>query len=487
MDQFNNFSPIKINISENLERLWNQLGVDARTRNDQISEIQKQCEKIYNDNIKSLEEQCKNTKAQIIQLQNKHKQAMAAYGIPEKEIYSSFKPLEDNNLLAQLAASEKEYNQFRIKITEQIQKIENFVLICKESFDALETPLKDRGEFANVGETDFTRERIERFRIKVEELHKEIAARANQINHTKQKIREILNEISDYSTESIENLLKKDDVSNSYIKALDELEKNVTKEKDTRLQQLNDLALDITNSWDTLNTPQEERDNFIRQYSDLSRRTLDACNEEIKRLKEKENEILPKLIEGKRKELANLYETLHVSLESRSHFDKESCKEDDDILHKEYQFLSDEIIKLKKFQDKFHPILVEIAKRETILSDYEYVCSIQNDPKRLTSRGPGMAQQLMKEEKARQRYKFTLPHVEQKLYQLLNDYFKENNKHFEWDGQPYIERLSQDNIAKSNSARDSSRKAKTLPKTKKEPLRVSQNHNPNFKFTSFKF
>ena len=477
-------SPVTIQITENLEQLWNQLGLDAKMRNEQMNQMKEKCEKIFNDNLVLLNQQCNNTKEKIKQLQNKHKQAMAAYGIPETEIYSSFKPIEDTNLLAQLAAAEKEYEQFRIKITEQIQKIENFVLICKESFEALETPPEDRGEYASVGETDFTRERIERFRIKVEELHKEINARASQIKSTKNRIISALNMISDYATPEINALLNKDKVGNSYIKALDDLEKNVMKEKESRLQQLNDLALDITNSWDTLNTPQEERDEFLKQYNNLSLKTLEDCRKEIIRLKQKENEILPKLLEGKRKELANLYAALHISLESRAHFDKTACKEDD-ILHAEYQFLSEEIIRLKKIQDKYHPILVEINKRETIIEDYQYVCSIQNDPRRLTSRGPGMGQQLMKEEKARQRYKFTLPHVEQKLYQLLTDYFKENNTHFEWDGQPYIEKLSQENIAKAAS--NETKKAKTLPKKPKMPLHPNQNYNPNAKVMSMKF
>lgn len=474
-------SAIIIRITPQMEQLWNKLGIDAKVRTDQVNQLQWKCDDIYENSIKDLNNQCSEVRKQIEQLQQKHKQAMAAYGIPEKEIYSSFKPIEDNNLLAQLSAAQKEYELFRVKITEQVQKIENFVLICKESFDALEVSTEERGEFAEVGETDFTRDRIERFRIKSEELQKEIKERQSQIKATKQRINKTTKQMSDYCDETLNKLIKKGDVGNSYIMALDECEKRATKEFETRAQQLRDYALDITNSWDTLNTPDEERKEFIKKFSDLSISTLEACKQEISSLKEKEMEMLPTLIEGKRDELSNLYSTLHISVESRSHFDK-SAYDDKERLHEEYQFLSNEIIRLKKIIEACHPILIEIGKRESIIEDYEYVQSIQNDPHRLTSRGPGMAQQLMKEEKARKRYKFTLPNVEKKLEQLLLEYYKENNKHFEWDGHPYIEKLS---IKQEATTQPEEIKAKST-KPKRVPLHVNQNVNPNTKSMSMR-
>ena len=55
-------SPVTIQITENLEQLWNQLGLDAKMRNEQMNQMKEKCEKIFNDNLVLLNQQCNNTK-----------------------------------------------------------------------------------------------------------------------------------------------------------------------------------------------------------------------------------------------------------------------------------------------------------------------------------------------------------------------------------------------------------------------------------------
>ncbi|EAY03062.1 hypothetical protein TVAG_171600 [Trichomonas vaginalis G3] len=470
-------SPIQIRVSQDLDMLWDQLGVEAKDRVSAMASIQQKCLEIYNAYVLQVQKQTAETKMLIAQIQQKHKQAMAAYGIPEKEIYECFKSSNSVQLLEQLAAAKLEYEQFKVKITEQVQKIENMVLVCKDLFDALEVPPEKRGEFQDVGETDFTRERIERFKIKVESLQNEVKVRTAQIDQIKSRINKIITtEMTDYKDDDLK-LLDSKSVHDSYIKALSELEKRVNAEKSRRVSDLSSKAMVMIHLWDILGVKKEQREGFLAGYTNINNNTLDAMQQEIEKLTEERDKLLPKLIEGRREEVNDLWTMLHISVENRPHI-----VSDGKDLALEYKLLEDEILRLKEFQMNCHDILEVIFQREGIISDYNYAQNVENDPSRLLSRGKGMAKQLINEEKARRRYAIILPKVNKKLRSLLIDYYKKNKKHFEWDGIPYIEKLDQqEDSSKSKSQRkdrenipcnseDVEEKAASLPKSPRHQI-----------------
>lgn len=473
--------PVQIRISTDLESLWDQLGVEHKDRISIMASMQEKCMELYNSQVLQVQKQVAETKMLISQIQMKHKQAMAAYGIPEKEIYETFKNIENTHLLEQLSSAKLEYEQFKVKITEQVQKIETMVLVCKDLFDALDVPSEKRGEFQDVGEADFTRERIERFRVKMESLQSEVKARTVQIDQIKNKINQIItNEMTDYKDDDLK-LLNSKSVHDSYIKSLSDLEKRVTAEKNRRLQDLSNKAMIMIHLWDILGVSKAEQDSFLSQYPNINEQTLAAMQEEINKLTEERDKLLPKLIEGRREEVNQLWQILHISVENRPHI-----VSDGSDLSLEYKALEDEILRLKEIQMKCHDVLEVIFERERIIADYNYAQNVEKNPSRLLSRGKGMAKQLINEEKARRRYAVILPKLNKKLKNLLLEYHKKNKKHFEWDGIPYIEKLEEADVQKSPRRKENApcneiedEKASSLPRspqTKIEsPLRPNNN------------
>jgi hypothetical protein len=68
----------------------------------------------------------------------------------------------------------------------------------------------------------------------------------------------------------------------------------------------------------------------------------------------------------------------------------------------------------------------------------------------------------MREEKARRQYRKVLPKVEKKLLQLLTEYRAANERDFEWDGRPYVERLA-DVAVEPTAQKTAPKKGKTPP------------------------
>jgi hypothetical protein len=82
--------------------------------------------------------------------------------------------------------------------SEHTQKLENQMWIATDLFDWLGTATpatSERGEFTELGNPDFSRERIERFRAKISELKLEIQIRMEQLQAMQPEISSIHEEL----------------------------------------------------------------------------------------------------------------------------------------------------------------------------------------------------------------------------------------------------------------------------------------------------
>jgi hypothetical protein len=208
------------------------------------------------------------------------------------------------------------------------------------------------------------------------------------------------------------------------------------------MDQLTQYAIEITHLWDLLNVEDEHRTAFLQSHSTIGEGDLEACGAEVVRLSELRNEHLPTLVESQKVEAEGLWEKLHIATESRPQFDPQSGDQSVSKLVREFSFYEEEIVRLKKLTVALHPLLSAIEEREEIIREYESVSQATSDVHRLLSRERGCAHQLLREEKARRRYKGALPKVEKKLLQLLAEFKSTHGTDFEWDGIPYIEHLT---------------------------------------------
>ena len=467
-------SPIQIQINSELENLWNSLGIDPTDRNLQIQQLISEMKIIYINHIDKLKKDCINTREEIENVINRHRKAMEAFGMPENEISQTFPQIQSTNLLRQLNEVSKQYEGFKVVIADRVQKIDNLVHIAKDLFNCLEIPQKDRGEFNEIGEIDFTRERVERFKDKIEELKLLVEKRKTEITSYHQRIQTLLIQTGEGNNQFYQSILSTPSVGITTLNQLKDIEIELKNHKEQRVSELSEMAVTITHLWDILSITEKERKEFLSKYSDVGPNVIKSCKDEILRLSKLRDEKLPNLIAQQRQEVTHLWEKLHIAVESRPIFVKDLLTESD-LLFKEYQFLEQEILRLKRIEVEHHLILETINQREEIINEYQDVLNVSNDPNRLTSRERGMAQQLIKEEKARRRYKTVLPKVDKKLSQMLIDYKKKNGKDFEWDGKPYLEKIYPTNL--NINIEDIEKKGNTLPKNPKKVMFLKNNEN----------
>lgn len=458
----------EVKISTQMQDLWDKIGIDEQGRKGQTEELVSAIQDTYNSTIKRLEDEYQRTKNEINEVQAKHRKAMIAFGMDQAEIDKNFLPLKEDHLLQQLAQSKQAYDGFKLVCADRISKLEKLIHVCNGLFNELGIPKQDRGEFAELGETDLTRERCERFKLKIEELENQKTQRANDIAHLRKQINKVAKEIGRDINQ--EQALIDISLTQQHLTQLQELHQSLEEEKTKRVSTLSEIAVTITHLWDLLHISIEERASFLQAHNDVSDSSISDAKIEVNRLSKLRDEQLPALIDAQYAEVEKLWNYLHISIESRQKFHQDPY---DTTRMKEFLFIEGEVLRLKKLAIEWHPILELIEQRDTIISEYEELKAVTSDPHRLTSRDHGSAQLLMKEEKARRRYKFTLPRLEKSLKELLIEYKEKNSIDFEWDGAPYIDRLTHvvlDEPKKKRLNVEDSKKSKTLPLKHQGPI-----------------
>ena len=479
---------IEIKISPQLSDMWTKLGLGKDEREMEFNALKKLLLNQYHIYIQTIQSRVQVTRDEVTEMSTKLADLMRAYGQSKEDIDQSTVIPSDIPLLQQLRFLKANYETFQHNSKDRISKMESTINVINQYFDVLEYPTESRGEFASLGNTDFTRERMKRLSLKLEELKIEKQRRIDHIARLKEKINDLAVELSISGEDDITQILCLNSLSTSAIQSVENCLKRLQKLRADRVEMISQFAVEITHLWDALQVPQHERDIFLAQHSTLGSDVIQSCEEEIKHLIEIRDSQKKDLLASQRQELNALWDSLHVPHELRI------LPEGNEI----FGVIEQEIIKLKQFCVENHDLIETINKREKLISDYEECMNASNDPQRLTVRTHECAKKLLNDEKIRKQYKTQLPKIDQKLIKMLRLYKKKKGEDFYWDGKPYISRLSSsvlrnegiDNIARNanmmNSNKSDFNKYKTLPKKMFSRTASPRSHNPfGSKYFSF--
>ena len=487
-------APFEVRVSETMQALWNELGLDDDAQQTEFGELREAFQQVYQQFVDKLSNRCKETRSEIEHVQSIHKQAMKAYGLSESDINDALPAIESANLLEQLETAKQAYQNFKMTCSDRIQKLEGLAHTANDMFDALGVPAEERGEYAEVGDIDYSRARIERFRKRIQELKSDVEERTREVRAAKTTINNLVTELKFTLSDADKEMVESEKIDTETLKRCKELTESLEVFKKKRVDEISQLAMEITHLWELLNISDKERAEFLKSHSTIGEEVLTSCKEELERLSKMRDERIPELIEHQKQEALELYERLHIAVDSRPVFN-EPCSAADRP-QREFMFYEAEIVRLKKLLMSVTPIITSIEEREEIISEYETFGQTNTDAQRLLSRGPGYAQQLMREEKARRRYKVVLPRLDKKLYAMLKEYKEANGVDFDWDGEPYIAKLGdvQEDLApRKRTAPKKKRRSKrneacrTLPPSQHlKVLPTTENDPDNHPVTSFR-
>lgn len=470
-------------ISPRLEELWRKLGADKDERHSEVQTLAKILTTQYNNYIQSVEQRCNDTQNKIKEIIHKHKQSMKAFGYTQQEINESVNYSQQLPLNQQLIQAKAGYESFQKICQERITKMETILSEIKKYFEDFGIEPANQGEFSELGDSDLTRERLQRMQQQLEKLKVEKLKRVDRVIKLKEAISSLASELSITVEEDIIHFMTQSIVTKSSIESLEECCNHLKQIRADRVEQISQMAVEITHLWDLLDIDDNYRNQFLARHSTLGADVIASCNAEINRLTDLRDQNLNRLIVSQRKEVVDLWNSLHVPQDERL-----EIAQDDDI-KTEFDLLEAEILRLKRYSVEHHDLLESIIEREKIIREYEESKVAVSDPNRLTSRSHAQAKQLMREEKARKQFKTTLPKIERKLYQMLREYKKTNGINFLWDGRPYIELLSHIERGLDNSAAHANRAqsprripgivsqtSKTLPNRRAKSPRIPNEH-----------
>lgn len=413
----------------NLESLWHELGLlpseiekEKNKLNKLISEVRYKArkeasfEKIQiNDEIQKIKEH--------------HIKLLRAIGASENECEIVKQTGFEGTLRQRLAEVRNNFDIFKPKCAELITEFEELKKQSDELFDKIGYSIEDRGEFAEVGDTDLSKERQQRFREKIRELEEEASERTKEFGILKEKVQNITSKLGCTISPRIDQLLNSNDISTDSIETIQEYLEDLSVIRNSRISQISELALSISHEWDLLDVPEQEKQAFVESHSQLTEKCIQDFSDELLRLQKIRNEKLPELIDRVKYDILSVCQTLHYTQ-----------KEIDDTLSNVKEILGDNMKTFSEYENVLfnmkrklalsQPIIDLMKQRDELKKEYDEVETEENalkdnrDDKSLDKRA----------EKIRRRYKFVLPRVEKKILIAVLEYKQANGTDFLWDG-----------------------------------------------------
>ncbi|KAH0791790.1 Microtubule associated protein (MAP65/ASE1 family) [Histomonas meleagridis] len=464
----------ELHIVPQLIELWKTFGLNKDERDSEKQVLNNLLIQEYQKYVESIKTKCKNMQNEITNVLQNYESAMKSYGYSKEEINEALKAASSTlPLRQQLQIANSKYDAFLKSCQERKDKMQFLMNELNKVFTALGIPKEERGEFSELGETDFTLERQARMQKKLNELQTEKQKRIDIVQKLKGQITSLASELSLTIEEDITTFLGKCVVTKQAIQSLKDCAKRLQSIREERVASISQMAVEINHLWDLLEISEEERNHFIARHSTLGIDVINSCQAEIKRLSAQKEEKLQTLIVIQRKELNELYETLHIPIEERN-----VIKKTNDISD-EFSQTEKEILRLKSIYIEFHDIIEVINQREEILRNWNECKVASSDPNRLMSRTHEGAKRLMKEAKARTDYKTVLPKIERKLFSMLKEHKQKTGKDFMWDGELYIKKLeSKYSLAENDKNVSNTPKPRHKATKVKNRVRVEQTTTP---------
>jgi len=450
--------------------LWVEIGLD---RNEELEKIENLILGFKNEYIENYREKCDNFANEIEEKKLGYINILTSMGETEDNITQIIYSGNQGSLKERNLSVLNAFEPFQEQYEKRMQLFHSVLHELSFYYDFFNIPDEER-EIINY--SDISLSRFHDFSSTL----RDIKDKYDNFNREKRIIAEQLEEISNVvgiplRSETQEIMLKKQIT----IEELAYLKKELTQYKEikiTRVNQIAELALEMTTLWDSMNVSEDERKKFVSLRTKLTYNDVMYCVNEIQRLIKKRTEqlqgiISKRIIEIKEKSIAmglkeeEIDEMIHniekpcpdnetepssereIMISQMEDPKSESEKPEIEIgdlistvaeekLNRYYENLERLYLDISKKYHDSQPIIELIKQRETIVSEHN-ICSTINTQ---TKAKPDHAI-ILRLEKAKRRYQSVLPRLDKKLKVLLDEYRNSNGTDFLWDGETYSDKI----------------------------------------------
>lgn len=424
---------ITFKIDPHLESLWNQIGFDEIRKSSETQRLEQVLYDSYYGFVRETSEEADKRRQELSDSQKELQRLQRIFGDTEV-----FEIDPTKTLIEQKADTDAAIDVINKRYKTRMSQFVKLHQRINEYCESLGITPEDRGEFAELGDSDFTQERLERFKEKYVELQREEKRRRNLLSSLQYNIQEHTEAMHEEIPEREEQIILKQSIItedlgilNQYLEELEELKGDRTKE----VVRLNN---EIYHIYNVLHTPKEDR---IEKRYDPTRENLDTLAKEVEFLRDEYNSKLPQMIEDVKLEILEMCEILRIPDEQRPHYDGDDMESELSYYEHEHSILSIKVASVRPIIDLIDEI--EELKNRPDLDESLEAAESNIEKKQI-------------EEIANDEYQFKIQILERQLLLMLIDFKNEYGYDFEVKGVPYISTLSTVPISNEETLGESS-------------------------------
>ncbi|XP_024027609.1 65-kDa microtubule-associated protein 8 isoform X3 [Morus notabilis] len=465
---------------QELQMIWNEVGEDKFEREKVLLDLEQECVEVYRKKVDAANTSRARLHQELAEAEAELTHLLLSLGErsfparPEKMTGTLKEQLDSITpaLREMRLKKEERVNQFRA-VQSQIQKIAAEIAGRPE--------VNDSSLNLKMNENDLSLKKLEEYQTELQRLHNEKNERLQRVEKyidVVHKLSTILgldstNIISDVHPSLNDLCGISKNISNSVLATLNSTVESLEEEKQKRLEKLHQLGKALTNLWNLMDTPFQERRLFshvirllsvssteISDPGSLTQNILLQAEAEVKRLDQLKASKMKELFLKKQKELEEICHRSHMEIPSRAEMDNIiNLISSGEIDHADLLISMDEQISKAKEEAYSRKAIMEKAEKWMLACDEEHWLEEYSMDENRYSVSRGGHRNLRRAERARITVN-KIPALVESLIEKTNSWEEERRKVFLYDEVPLLAMLEEYNVFRQEKEDEKQRQRK---------------------------
>ena len=411
---------ISFKIDPSLDKLWTAMGLTQVEKAEESKKLEQELLKAYQNFIAETTSSCEDLRSELREalLEFQHVQIVFGDTSPQPILNPKTSLRDQVNEVYEMI------DEIKYRYQDRIQAFDEVYETLQEQYRILRVGEENQGEFAQVGEEDLTKERLDRFRQMAKNLDHELDQRTKLFDTLASELTAILNDVQEFPSDRVQEILDEKYVDNESITLLKDTVRKYKNMKENNMEQIQELWTKIEHLYDLLDIKGKDQ---IQKPQNPSVEAVDTLNLEIQNLQEQADARVPVVAKQLNQQIKDICEELRMPKKMRPKYTGSNQEE-------EVLYLKRELKKLQETQIKTQPIIDIISELETLKNAQTQDSKQSSSLSQTRETGRAGNRRLTAEEKNRKMAREKIPQLEQKLLKLLVQYREENGYDFEFDG-----------------------------------------------------
>ena len=411
---------INVNIEEELEELWAEMGLTPEQIEEQWNILSQKIEILIQSFLKETHDKVQNLRQEAEKVETQVVQQMKFFDLGDDYGLNSQAPL-----IKRIDIAKRRLNNLVEATADQKEDFDKCYEELQHCFDLLE--IEDRGEFADKGE-NYGINKIDAMTDKTNELQAKIVENQSEVNELCEQLTDL------HDILELEKFVKPKTCGDPTLESLHSEIEELTAKYEKNFADANQTLKEIHRLERLLGEKQTSQKLVL--FGDP---TVKSLHERLDYLNDEKEKKLDYYVETLKKELLRLWGELHMETPEKTEFPFFYTKHP---TKRTLVALESEVLRLERLKESIEPLMNLIAQRQEIIDAYDNIQKLGLKPEMYQSRKSSAASAIAQEGRVRRRYEVELPKLHDQMIHLLQDYQDTYGEPLIWDGKNLLEEIS---------------------------------------------